>query len=422
LLPRLHKIIFSGALTLLPVFAGQVLGQTISPLPELMSVASLYEKIEIPEAEKGDVITPVKPLPAEKKGINTGVNFNIGKTSYFFSFGARIQTRFDYLDYQGSQVDPSKKLFVRRLRFKSDGFLFTPDLGYKFEMDLLTMKVLDLVFQWKLGRNFSFWAGQTKLPGNRERVISSQNLQLVDRSLLNSKFTLDRDIGIWLHHNRKYGNVVLKEMFAVTKGEGINLIYKDRESLWTGLDYTFRFEILPFGEFSGKGDYSGADLAREQTPKLSLGFTFDFNDHAVKSNGQIGKVLDQHGNLRSYFVDAMFKYNGFSVLTEYVNRNTTQVFYENQNDTGEFVNEFYIGNAFNSQAGYLFRNNFEIATRFTYVDPLDFTGYSDMKEYTLGLSKYIIGHQIKIQSDISLIQEEHKENTLRCRLQLELGI
>lgn len=417
-----HKIFFSGVIFFLTLFTGRVTAQYLSPLPELISIASLNEKIEIPEDEKSDVITPAEHLPASKKGINTGLNFNIGKTSYFLNFGGRIQTRFDYLDYQGSQVDPTTKLFVGRLRFKSDGFLFTPDLGYKFEMDLLTMKVLDLVFKWKVGRNFSFWAGQTKLPGNRERVISSQNLQLVDRSLLNSNFTLDRDIGIWLNHSRKYGNVVLKEMFAVTKGEGINLIYKDRENLWTGLDYTFRFEILPFGEFSGKGDYSEADLAREQTPKLALGFTFDFNDHAVKSNGQKGKVLDQHGNLRSYFVDAMFKYNGFSMLTEYVNRNTTKVFTDNRDVSGKFVNEFYIGNAVNSQAGYLFKNNFEIATRFTYVDPFDYTGYSDMKEYTLGLSKYIIGHQIKIQSDISLIQEDHKDNTLRCRLQLELGI
>jgi hypothetical protein len=137
----------------------------------------------------------------------------------------------------------------------------------------------------------------------------------------------------------------------------------------------------------------------------------------------MGKVLDQHGNLRSVFVDAMFKYNGFSMMTEYVSRNTTEIFYDdNRDNTGIFVNEFYIGDAFNSQAGYLFRNNIEVASRFTFVNPMDFTGYSDMKEYTLGLSKYISGHRIKIQSDISLIREEQKDNLFRCRLQLELGI
>ncbi|MBR9997778.1 MAG: FmdC precursor, partial [Cyclobacteriaceae bacterium] len=190
----------------------------------------------------------------------------------------------------------------------------------------------------------------------------------------------------------------------------------------TGLDYTLRFELLPFGNFTGHGDYSEADLVREKTPKLALGLTFDFNNNAVKSNGQQGKVLDQHANLRSIFADAMFKYNGFSMMTEYVNRNATDIFYDPLDSPGSYRNEFYIGNAFNSQIGYLFKNNFEIATRYTYINPLKFTKYRDIAEYTLGISKYISGHRIKIQSDFSLLQEENKENYFRYRLQLELGI
>ena len=37
---------------------------------------------------------------------------------------------------------------------------------------------------WNFYENFELWAGQTKLPGNIERVISSGNLQQVDRSLI----------------------------------------------------------------------------------------------------------------------------------------------------------------------------------------------------------------------------------------------
>ena len=50
-------------------------------------------------------------------------------------------------------------------------------------------------------KNFEIWFGQGKLPGNRERVISSGNLQQVDRSLLNSLFTIDRDFGFQLRHH-----------------------------------------------------------------------------------------------------------------------------------------------------------------------------------------------------------------------------
>ena len=39
--------------------------------------------------------------------------------------------------------------------------------------------------KWNFYKNFELWFGQAKLPGNRERVVSSGNLQLVDRSILN---------------------------------------------------------------------------------------------------------------------------------------------------------------------------------------------------------------------------------------------
>ncbi len=60
--------------------------------------------------------------------------------------------------------------------------------------------ILDAVIKYNFSENFELWFGQTKLPGNIERVISSGNLQQVDRSLLNSRFNIDRDMGIQLRH------------------------------------------------------------------------------------------------------------------------------------------------------------------------------------------------------------------------------
>ncbi len=55
---------------------------------------------------------------------------------------------------------------------------------------------------------------------------------------------------------------------AVSSGEGRNFITTDE-----GLAYTGRVEVLPLGKFKSKGDYSMGDLAREEKPKLSVGFT-----------------------------------------------------------------------------------------------------------------------------------------------------
>ena len=86
----------------------------------------------------------------------------------------------------------------------------------KFEYDVANGFVLDAVLKWNFAGNWTVWFGQTKLPGNIERVFSSQKLQLVDRSLLNTKFTLERDAGFQLRHHINIGKTFLvREIFSL---------------------------------------------------------------------------------------------------------------------------------------------------------------------------------------------------------------
>jgi hypothetical protein len=111
-------------------------------------------------------------------------------------------------DATGNKLtNPTQDFLVRRARLKFDGFAYTPKLTYKIELGLSNPDIsgtslytsstpryiLDAVVMWNFHQNFELWAGQTKLPGNVERVVSSGNLQFVDRSLLNSEFNIDRD-------------------------------------------------------------------------------------------------------------------------------------------------------------------------------------------------------------------------------------
>ena len=65
-----------------------------------------------------------------------------------------------------------------------------------------------------------FGFGQTKLPGNRQRLISSASLQLVERSISNNNFTLDRDKGLWIYNQFKMNKSILKSTIAISSGEG----------------------------------------------------------------------------------------------------------------------------------------------------------------------------------------------------------
>lgn len=73
------------------------------------------------------------------------------------------------------------------------------------------------------------------------------------------------------------------------------------------------------------------------------------------------------------------------------------------------------------QTGYLFKNNYEIATRYTQIN-LDkaITGKNLQKQVTIGLSKYIVGHKLKIQSDLSYLGVENGKDEVMFRLQMDL--
>ena len=368
-------------------------------------------------------------------------------SSYSMKFAARMQSLFigewDVNDADGIHNGGSRFL-VRRARLKFGGFVLNPKVKYKIELGLTNKDqgkvgednnmapkmILDAVVKWNFYKNFTLWAGQTKLPGNRERVVSSANLQLVDRSLVNKQFNIDRDMGIQLRHHFILGeNFIIQESLAMSQGEGRNLV---QDNLG-GYQLTARVEVLPFGKFKGKGAYTGGALKREETPKLAIGATYDFNNDAVKDRSNMGSymLIDEdvntgefgyyETNINTIFVDAMFKYQGFSLMAEYANRDAANPIVINTDGsaTGDVV---AIGNGFNVMSGYLFDNDVEFTGRYTTVK-LDnnITGEDIENQYTLGVSKYFKGHKLKVQSDISYLDIENDDTSgLMYRLQFDV--
>ena len=362
----------------------------------------------------------------------------IGKDS---SFSMNMSARMQMLgtsnwDLNNGLTNPSSSLLVRRARLKFDGFAYSPKLKYKLELGLSNRDIgkassftneapkyiLDAVVKWNFSGNFVLWFGQTKLPGNRERVISSGDLQQVDRSLLNSRFNIDRDMGFQLrHHFNLTDTFIVREMFSVSQGEGRNITTGNLG----GHQYTSRVELLPFGKFASKGDYRGSDLKFEPAPKLALGFTYDFNNDAVKNRSNQGSyMITDTGfystNISTVFVDAMYKHNGFSFMGEYALRDADDAFAKNSDGTltGDLVQ---VGNALNLQTGYLLSETLEISGRYTNIDwDQNIIGKGNETQYTLGLSKYILGHKLKVQTDLSYLDLATKNNQFMYRLQVDV--
>ena len=361
------------------------------------------------------------------------INFTAADSSFTVKFAPRIQTRFQSAwNHDGSNYgDAEYNFLVRRARFKFYGWAFSPKLKYKLELGLSNRDIsgasvynrntpryiLDAVVMWHFAPGFELWAGQTKLPGNIERVISSGSLQLIDRSILNSKFNIDRDMGIQLRYKHKIGQMLVREKLALSQGEGRNIT----EGNLGGLQYTSRVELLPFGNFAKKGDYSQSDLVRESSVKLMIAATYDLNQNAVKNRSNMGSymILDDGSlfetDITTIFMDAMLKYRGFSIMAEYADRSAAE-----PTPFAGSSNVVQVGNATNIQASYLFKNNFELTGRHSSISYGAVTGKGNEVVYTAGASKYVVGHKLKIQSDLSFGQVDGNEDFIEFRLGFDL--
>ena len=122
----------------------------------------------------------------------------------------RMQNRVTYFENEGEDAAYSGE--IRRLRLRFDGYVGNPHFLYVIQLSFAPGDVgeiqdgeniniiRDAAVFYRPNKHWSFLFGQTKLPGNRQRVNSSGALQLTDRSINNARFTIDRDFGLQAYY------------------------------------------------------------------------------------------------------------------------------------------------------------------------------------------------------------------------------
>lgn len=363
----------------------------------------------------------------------------MGKDSTWgMNFAARVQylTTTTWMEKDQGYSSPESNSLIRRSRLKFKGFAYHPNLTYKIELAFSNRDmsggsnytsnspriILDASVRWKFNQNLWIQFGQAKLPGNIERIISSSKLALVDRSILNSKFNIDRDFGLQMRYKFNLSKkFVVKKTFAISQGEGRNV----SKGNLGGHQYTAKIDLLPLGNFKSDGDYVGNDIEREKKPKLLVGVAYDYNNDSVKTRGNTGNYMETttgffKTDIKSLFVNSHFKYMGLSFMGEYASRTSDDAISKNSDGslTGDIVND---GSAINFQIGYVTPSNVAITTRFTNIKFKDIIyPKNDTEQLTIGLSKYFVKHKLKIQSDLTSEKSMNNKNKIFYRLQFEI--
>src|SRR5690606_10151945 len=172
----------------------------------------------------------------------------------------RMQNRLTYLNNEDE--DPAYEAMIRRLRLRFDGYVGDPKIVYAIQLSFSpgdvgeledggNLNVIrDAIVFYRPNKHWNIGFGQTKLPGNRQRVNSSGALQLTDRSINNARFNIDRDFGLQVYYlNENQDKLSYNLKTAISTGEGRN---------WTqapdnGLAFTGKLELFPLGTFRNDG-------------------------------------------------------------------------------------------------------------------------------------------------------------------------
>ncbi len=363
-----------------------------------------------------------------------GVEINSADDKFQLRIRVRVQMLYTYAHdenlgtNEGDEPEANLQDFrLRRARFVFQGYAFGKHNQYKLEIDPLRKDnvVLDYYLDFTKNRDVEVRVGQYKISSNRQRVISSGNLQMVDRSQVNSEFSLDRDMSLDIRSRDFLGKNKMRYVLGVSSGNGLN----NPQFTDFSMVYLARIEYLPMGIFR---DYSEVDFARTK-PRLSIGATYSFFQNADRDRGMVGAPFADGGTTDYHFVyvDAMFKARGFSAISELAfrtgQRNLGGIAPTDPDYDPDLPTDPRNGIGWMLQAGYLIpHTGFEFAARGALIKASTKrspTSLNDSYGTTFSLSYYFARHPFKIQADVSQLWEDtFGEGSTVFRLQLQASL
>lgn len=393
----------------------------------------------------------------EKYDFGEGLRFTTDKSKnpreYNIAITGFVQPQYQLTYFTDPEIDQGYSRFrMRRLRLRLNGSAVQEKITWRLQIDMsgsieaeesADRFLTDAWIGYQLTENVRIRFGQKNTAtDNRELLIRSHTLQLVERSRVTSAFSSIREFGLFIDGSFNTGPVSrLRPSLVITNGDGPNVFTAD----FGGLKYGGRVDFLPFGTFANMGQYHEVDMMRELTPKLIVGAAYSYNFGMSSRRGRnSGAILylDKDGNylLPDYgklCLDFMFKYRGFSAIGEFVSTTAsvpegiTQRVRNDGTTSGSFdvdgvqdvenyiKGRMMLGKGYNIQMGYLFKNRISVDARYTHLDADQHsflnngTFYNRPNYYTLGVSKYLSRmYAFKVQTSITYVEAAAGSNFL----------
>ncbi|QPG04697.1 porin [Salinimonas marina] len=359
-----------------------------------------------------------------------GKGIQFGDESSFASakINARAQMRYtnaydsDPREADDFLSDTDRTINVNRSRLKVKGHLYQPWFKYFSQFEVGDGYFIDYGIAIEKYKALSFKVGQWKLDYSRERSISSGKQHLVDRSIVNKMFTIDRHNAAAVYGRLNEGTMADFNYWAgVGSGTGRgNSLSGPGDPLYYG-----RFQWNPLG---GGVELTTADIDRHKEPALSVGFARalvegDYSRFSSSGGSQLPRWEETEAltKVRQYTFDLSYMYQGFSAEAEYHDKIVSS---ENVSDLT--LDGYYV------QAGYFLNEiidwwpkQLEVAGRYaTYTSHRDGVERKN-EEQSFGVNYFIAGHYNKVSVDFTQFDLHALDNNTyddnRVRVQWDIS-
>ena len=376
-------------------------------------------------AQQQDTISPPK---VDVSYTSKGFQFKTNDDKFMLRLASRLQFRFSHPGDQDPltfEEDISDKTVfkINRARLKVGGHGFSPDLKYYWEFELARSRLLDFRLMFEKLEEFNVKVGQWKIYYTRERVISSGKQQMVDRSIINRPFTIDRQQGISFYGRLFRDRLAdLTYHISIVTGSGRGSFENDDKNLM----YVGRFQWNFIGPEIAM---TSSDLTYHEKPAALIAVAAatnrsQFTRFSTSGGGQLVGFEDGvpgQYRINQGLIETAFMYKGFSWQNEI---HFKEIKDSVNDDITPMRGSYY-------QAGYFLNGLWdaipeplEMAFRYARFTPdNDLSPFQE--EFSLAFNWFFKGHRNKLTAEVSGFDFEDQpgdlERTYRFRVQWDIS-
>lgn len=361
-----------------------------------------------------------------------GFEFQTADNRFKLQIQSRLQFRFvtpsdqDPITFDDYSNRPQNAFEVNRARLKVGGHAYKPWLKYYWEYDVSASNLLDFRLMIEKWEWLSFKLGQWKVEFTRERFISSGKQQLVDRSIINRAFTVDRQQGAEVYGHLKGDGVLDFNYWAgVFTGTGRGVRENDDRHMmyfargqWNFLGREVKFE---------GGDM---DISEEPAGILAVAMVTNRSPYTRFSSGGGGMLpgYEDHApgkyRVNQLNIETAFNYRGFSWQSE---MHQKEIFDLSGDDGISVMHGYY------ASVGYFFHQwidwwpaPLEVAARHAAIYPTRGVYERVQHENTAGVNWFFNGHSNKLTMEVSRFDAEdlnfNQQEQWRFRVQWDISL